>query len=101
MHRTKSGAWIMVGMGLVVSLINAAQLWGHLSVVDWLIIAMLMAAPPLGVWRHLREVDDITDKAHQAAMQIGIGGYVPLLVWVGVGAAVDERVMLRGNFRQI
>ena len=80
MHRTKSGVWFFVGMGFLT-----AQLWNLLRVVDWIVLAMLISAPAVGVWRHFREVEEVTEKAYVRALQVAIGGYVPL--WWGLGLA--------------
>ena len=95
MMRTREGMWffafIFLTMAISRLLSLRATLWPQLGIFDWFVLTVLLVAPILTLWRHLRHVREMTDQVSTTGFQLVIGGYLPL--WFGF--TLVERVLSR------
>ena len=93
MSQSRGSVWFFAIFGLVVACVRLGSLREvlieRLGAADWLILAMLMAAPLAGVWSHLKNAQDLSEKTINTGLRLGLGGYVPL--WFAF--TVTERMM--------
>ena len=85
MTGTREGMWFFAFLLLTVSTMRLltlrATLWPRLGIFDWFMLSVLLVAPILALWRHLRHVREMTDEVTTTGFQLVIGGYLPL--WFG------------------
>ena len=95
MTRTKEGMWFFAFIflaGAIGQLLKLrATLWPQLGIWDWFMLSVLLVAPILTLWRHLRHVREMTEEVSTTGFQLVIGGYLPL--WFGF--TMVERVLGR------
>ena len=95
MTRTREGMWffafICLTMAISRLLTLRATLWPQLGIMDWFMLSVLLVAPILTLWRHLRHVREMTEEVSTTGFQLVIGGYLPL--WFGF--TMVERVLGR------
>jgi hypothetical protein len=95
MTRTREGIWIIAFIFLAAAigqlLTLRATLWPQLGIFDWFVLTVLLVAPILTLWRHLRHVREMTEEVSATGVQLVIGGYLPL--WFGF--TMVERVLGR------
>jgi hypothetical protein len=93
MTRTREGMWVFAFMCLTAAIVRLlllrATLWPQLGLMDWFVLAILLVAPILGLWRHLRHVREMTDEVWNTGVRFVACGYVPL--WFGF--TLVERVL--------
>ena len=81
--------WLSVAISRLLTL--RATLWPQLGTFDWFVLTVLLVAPILPLWRHLRHVREMTEEVSATGFQLVIGGYLPL--WFGF--TMVERVLGR------
>ena len=85
MTRTKEGIWFFAFIWLTVAILRLltlrTTLWPQLGIFDWFVLTVLLVAPILTLWRHLRHVREMTEEVSTTGFQLVIGGYLPL--WFG------------------
>ena len=95
MMRTREGMWFFAFICLTAAISRLltlrATLWPQLGIWDWFMLSVLLVAPILALWRHLRHVREMTDEESNTGFQLVIGGYLPL--WFGF--TMVERVLGR------
>ena len=95
MMRTREGIWFFAFICLTAAIVKLlrlrATLWPQLGIMDWFMLSVLLVAPILTLWRHLRHVREMTEEVSTTGFQLVIGGYLPL--WFGF--TMVERVLGR------